>query len=472
MLARQPAYRPQNFDPAALPFQQVSWVEGRDAKTASTEIADLKLDLVLTLVSSVLPDQIVASLRFGEWRFSFANATFEGTDWSGYAGVIEDRPATEMRIDIRRGGPAQVTNLVAAAFNTKFSAARNADFIKERAVTLVMRELRRLAETGRIEPSYHRLPQVLRSDPPSDWQLLQYARRLSIKLVARIVQAMRVKLGGGVAVWTLFVGEGSPHDFDPHKAVEIPPDKDEIRADPFMLEHEGETYLFYEAYAPGDGKAHIAVSRLVGNRLERLGIALNCAHHLSYPFIFRHDGQLFMMPETNQARRLEIWRCLEFPLRWELHSTALEGLSSADSSLTLFDGRWWLMTNLSDFHAYEDHCSELHIFEVDGPDLKTVVTHRNNPVVIDSTVARNGGRPFVQNGKLFRPSQRNEFGVYGYALNIMEIEKIDLDTFRERCIRTITPDFSPGLVACHHLDAAGGRYVMDGMLGRSRQSPQ
>ncbi|EHS52911.1 hypothetical protein PDO_4534 [Rhizobium sp. PDO1-076] len=474
-LARQPAYLPQHFDPAALPFRQVALGRGdgvADGQAPLADISDLKLDLVLSLTSGELPERMLAGLRFGEWRFSFSAEASEGTDWSGYAGVIENRPATEMRIDIRRGDPVRDANLVAAAFNTKFSAIRNADFIKERAVTLVMRELRRVADTGRIEPSADRPTHNVRSAPPSGSQLLRYGWGLASELLARSSKAVQAKFGGGAAVWALYVGQGSPRDFDPRQSVLIEPDKDEIRADPFLLEHEGEIYLFYEAYAPGDGKAHIAVSRLVGNRVERLGIALNCEHHLSYPFIFRHDGQLFMMPETNQARRLEIWRCVEFPLRWELHSTALEGLSSADSTLTLYNGRWWLLTNLSDFHAYEDHCSELHIFEVDGPDLKTVVAHRNNPVVIDSTTARNGGRPFVEDGKLYRPSQRNEFGVYGYGLNIMEIEQLDLDRFQERCVRTITPDFSPGLVACHHLDAAGGRYVIDAMRGRARQSPQ
>ncbi|WP_159949164.1 hypothetical protein [Rhizobium sp. 18065] len=478
-LARQSAYLPQHFDPAALPFRQIALGRGdgvSDGKAALADISDLKLDLVLNLASSKLPERLVAGLRFGEWRFSFSAEACEGTDWSGYAGVIENRPATEMRIDIRRGDPVGDANLVAAAFNTKFSAIRNADFIKERAVTLVMRELGRVADTSRIEPSADLPTQKARSnppeEPPSGSQLLRYGWGLASELLVRSSKAVQAKFGGGAAVWALYVGQGSPRDFDPRQSVLIAPDKDEIRADPFLLEHEGEIYLFYEAYAPGDGKAHIAVSRLVGNQVERLGIALNCEHHLSYPFIFRHDGQLFMMPETNQARRLEIWRCVEFPLRWELHSTALEGLSSADSTLTLFNGRWWLLTNLSDFHAYEDHCSELHIFEVDGPDLKSVVAHRNNPVVIDSTTARNGGRPFVEDGKLYRPSQRNEFGVYGYGLNIMEIEQLDLDSFQERCVRTITPDFSPGLVACHHLDAAGGRYVIDAMRGRSRHSPQ
>ena len=272
-LARQPAYLPQHFDPAALPIRQVALGRGdgvTDGQVPLADISDLKLDLVLSLTSRELPECLVAGLRFGEWRFSFSAEACEGTDWSGYAGVIENRPATEMRIDIRSGDPVRDANLAAAAFNTKFSAIRNADFIKERAVTLVMRELRRVADTGRIEPSADRPTDKVRSAPPSGSRLLRYGWGLASELLARSSKAVQAKFGGGAAVWALYVGQGSPRDFDPRQSVLIEPDKDEIRADPFLLEHEGEIYLFYEAYAPGDGKAHIAVSRLVGNRRQRL----------------------------------------------------------------------------------------------------------------------------------------------------------------------------------------------------------
>ena len=39
-------------------------------------------------------------------------------------------------------------------------------------------------------------------------------------------------------------------------------------------------------------------------------------HHLSYPFLFEHEGVLYMVPETAQAGTVELYRCTEFPLRW------------------------------------------------------------------------------------------------------------------------------------------------------------
>ncbi|MNT87992.1 hypothetical protein D3C72_2284780 [compost metagenome] len=85
-------------------------------------------------------------------------------------------------------------------------------------------------------------------------------------------------------------------------------------------------------------------------------------------------------------------------------------------------------------------------------------------MVLGSVFARNAGRIFTREGRVFRPSQHNAHGIYGYGLNIMEIEQLDLENYRERCIRTIKPDFKPGLLGCHHFDAAGDRYVVDARL--------
>lgn len=469
VLAREPPYHCKWFKAGNQHFEHLAEIverDGEEACEAGRQMGLLDVDIVLNLTPQGLPSKVVRSLQYGELMFSFSKETKGMAEWSSYAAIIEKRPSVTLQLYARRGDPCETACVASSSFNVKFSAARTAGFVRERAVTLLIRELNRLVDAGRIDtlPSGNEREQVAR--PPSDGELVRYAFELLTKSAVRAGNALMRKLGSGSAVWTLFTGSGDIENFDPREAVEIVPDKDNIRADPFLLEHQGAQYLFYETYAQGGQRAQIGVGRLDGNRLEKLGIALDCEYHLSYPFVFEHGGDVFMMPETNQARRLEIWRCVDFPLKWERYSTAFEGMSLADSTLTKYKGRWWLFTNLSHFHAYEDHCSELHIFEVDGPSLRKIVPHRRNPVVIDSTLARNAGRMFERNGRLFRPSQHNAYGIYGYGLNIMEIDELDLDHYKEHCVRTIIPNFKPGIIGCHHFDAAGGRYIIDARLGR------
>ncbi|RUM99564.1 hypothetical protein EET67_01305 [Pseudaminobacter arsenicus] len=423
----------------------------------------LHLDLVLRHEPGLLPDTIVAALPFGVWALSFADTHSRKADWTAFADSSSHAPVTNVSLRVRCRGQARPKTIASAAYNTKFSAARNAAFVKEKAVILLMRELRRLADTRSIrsEAIGTVTPGI---EAPHAGEIGAYILKTSWSAATRLAKSAQAKLGLRSAMWTLYSGYGGVDDFDPAKTVEIPPTPDSIKADPFLFQHAGENYVFYENYTTHDKRAHIAVGRLEGNRIEPLGKALQCDYHLSFPFVFSHGDDIYMMPESHQARRLEIWRCVEFPLKWTLHATALDGLSPVDSTMFQHQGKWWLLTNLSDHHAFEDHCSELYVFQVDGPALKSVVPHKTNPVVIGSAIARNAGRVVSRNGRLYRPSQNNSRGIYGFGLNIMEIEQLDLETYRERMVRTLTPDFKKGLCGCHHFDAAGGRFILDARM--------
>ena len=187
---------------------------------------------------------------------------------------------------------------------------------------------------------------------------------------------------------------------------------------------------------------------------------LSTDYHLSFPFLFEEGGTLYMMPETCAARRVEIWRCVAFPDRWERHATALEGVVAADSTLSKIDGVWWLFTNIST-DPFEEMNSELHLYQVDGPDLKSLVAHPLNPVVFDTRTARNAGRILEKNGIFYRPSQDNSHGTYGYGLNLMRIDRLTPEEYEETLMRKIEPIFERGIIGCHHLDSRSGRTVMD-----------
>jgi hypothetical protein len=82
--------------------------------------------------------------------------------------------------------------------------------------------------------------------------------------------------------------------------------------------------------------------------------------------------------------------------------------------------------------------------------------------VIDGRTARNAGRVFRKQGRLYRLSQNNSHREYGWGLNLMEITRLDPQHYSERLLQTIAPDFRPGLIGCHHADMAGGVFVIDG----------
>jgi hypothetical protein len=266
-------------------------------------------------------------------------------------------------------------------------------------------------------------------------------------------------------MWAPFLGK-LPKDLKDLKgamsaARQVKPKRDQYWADPFLFRKGEELFLFFENFSYAKNRGRISVGRITGEGFEFMGDALVRDYHLSYPFIFKEGDEIYMVPETHKQQRVELWRATEFPLRWELQATALEGSSAVDTTFLKRDGQWWLFCNIAN-DSFGDHASELHIFKIDGPEMGHIQPHGLNPVVIDSATARNGGRIFERDGRLFRASQNNSYGVYGYGLNLMEIVALSMTDYREEPYIQITPDFQKGVMACHHFDFSGEDFVVDG----------
>ena len=47
-----------------------------------------------------------------------------------------------------------------------------------------------------------------------------------------------------------------------------------------------------------------------------------------------------MLPETSGNRTVELYRCVEFPHRWELDRVLMDGVHAVDATLAEHDRRW------------------------------------------------------------------------------------------------------------------------------------
>ncbi|MGC9368060.1 MAG: glucosamine inositolphosphorylceramide transferase family protein [Paracoccaceae bacterium] len=410
-------------------------------------------DVILALGHGRLSAGQLGVAAQGEWSLGVSGVPAARSDW-----VLMDpdqRAAGLVSVEIlqRTTDRPQEHVRARAAYNPKPTALLTSAFIAEKSALFLRKALTEAAAPGPDAP--HPAP-----PRPGTAALLKYAAHVARMASGRATDRVRVKLGRGRAFWRLAVGRGNVMDFEPAKALDVPR-RSFLMADPFLFEKDGELFVFYEAQNADERPAWIEVGRLDGNRLIPLGPALRCDYHLSYPFVFRDGDEIYMMPETQTARRLEVWRATDFPLQWERHATAFEGDHIADSNIFRHGGQWWLMTNLSDHVTFQEHSSELYLFSVDGPSLTGLRPHPQNPVVIGSGVARNAGAIVEHEGRLFRASQNNSHGIYGYGLNIVEIEELTPDTYRERLVRSFTPADRPGARGLHHVSFAAGRFVLD-----------
>ncbi len=417
------------------------------AVTVEPAAADKQaLDIIVDLGGGAVDVTLAASATHGLWRIAaaplrdaLAGATF-----------------TEATLVRHSGGTSHRRIIARAIYDTKPLATHNAAYVSEKSAQVILRELKRCARDG--TPADLGPEEV--AAPNATPGAAGYLMRTGHKAIQRVRKRIDRRRGRFSQGFSLRLGRGTALDFDPTAAWPVPMPPVALRADPFLIKHEGAVYCFFEDVDPSVGYGHIGVGRVTETGLADVQTALRLPHHMSYPFVFHHEGVLMMMPEVHAAGRLEIWRCTDFPGGWELHATAFEGTPVADSVLFNKDGEWWLFTHVSR-DSFGDFCSDLHVFRVDGPELTGLVPHRMNPVVTDASTARGGGRVHMTEGRMLRFSQDNSGGSYGYGLNVMEIVRLDLDHYEERRLRHITPDFAPGLIGCHHFDALDGWFVID-----------
>lgn len=226
-------------------------------------------------------------------------------------------------------------------------------------------------------------------------------------------------------------------------------------ADPFVITTEKDTYIFFESYSYKQGKGRIEVVR----KTENYGnpqVVLEESFHLSYPFVFEHDGCGYCLPECHQSNGIRLYRFNENELKMELDCMLMENVKAVDPTLVFHDGLWNL------FFTQKDHPSvKLYRFVADnlkGP-YQPCWT---NPIKVDCADARMAGAFIRLDDQLFRPAQEC-VRYYGTAVGLNRVGAFNSDSYEESLFKKIEPDvyskFGKGL---HTLNGNDHVTVIDG----------
>lgn len=181
-------------------------------------------------------------------------------------------------------------------------------------------------------------------------------------------------------------------------------------------------------------------------------IVLKEPFHLSYPYVFQWQNEIFMVPETFQTKSVRLYRATSFPLEWTLCKTLLDGCEFVDSSLVRFQDQWWLFAG----HGMPPSRSDtLEVFYADEL-LGSWTKHPSSPVVAgNGHVARPAGRVLVVGDELLRFTQDCD-PTYGRQVHAFQI-KLTRSTYQERAAlkKPVCGPTGDGWNAdgMHHVDA-------------------
>jgi hypothetical protein len=312
-------------------------------------------------------------------------------------------------------------------------------------------------------------PERIRGGPvnPRRYLINRYASKVGAHLRKRFVldEAWNI----GVRRRRSTAGAPNEADLDHEDFEIIPSPNGRYYADPFLIEHEGTTFLFFEDFDYVWGRGRI--SYMVVDRFPNLTepeVALDCPYHLSYPFLFSYDGYVLMIPESSANGTIELYEATNFPKQWRLRSILMKDVRASDTTL-LRDGEqggWWMFTSLANGNGPSwDTLSVFSSLTLEGP----WKSHPMNPVKNDVSSSRPAGRVIGTGGRLFRPAQDCSKG-YGSGLSWCEIKDLTPTCFREELLSRMTCQTSSCYHGMHTYTWSSTLEAVDFMRPRSRWS--
>jgi len=426
------------------------------------QVRDAHLDVMLRFGFRIVKGDILEAAPYGMWSLHHDdNRSYRGGPalfWEVFERNPESGTVLQILTDALDGGKVLYrsigpTNFASVYKNRRATYWKSAEFMMRRLADLhregwaALQALDTYSEPNTYARGIYRRPtnrQMLR------FLARTYAYRFRQKLVGSLEEQ-----------WVLaFRRRGSDDRF-----TIIDPPADRFYADPFLAEHDGRTFVFFEDYSYVEGKGTLACAELRANGIGEPQTVLAGPDHLSYPSLFQWRGEWFMLPETGARRRVEIWRARRFPDQWELETVALDGVDACDATVWEHDGRWWMWVTLC--VAGGPRADEVSLFHAQTP-LGPWRPHRANPIISDAAHARPAGALYRDGDALIRPSQ-DARGGYGHAVTLSRIDRLTTSEYHETPIGSIKPTWHPRVRGTHTIARSSAFEVVDGRLLRFRR---
>jgi methionyl-tRNA formyltransferase len=248
----------------------------------------------------------------------------------------------------------------------------------------------------------------------------------------------------------------------------LTPSKDRFWADPCVILENGKYFIFFEEFLyKGTGKGHISVMEIDKKGVcSPSKIVLSETFHLSYPFVFKYEGNYYMIPESKENSTIKLYKATNFPYEWNFVMNLMDDVKAVDTTIFFKDDKVWLFTNRREIEGTSCN-DELYLFFSDTLLSKDWTAHPCNPIVSDVKSARAAGKLFYHNGILYRPSQDCSYK-YGFSIVLNEVTVMNESEYEERRVSGITPNWANDVVGTHTLSFDHGLSVIDAAVKRRK----
>ena len=221
-------------------------------------------------------------------------------------------------------------------------------------------------------------------------------------------------------------------DHTPFKTIKCK--RNQWAADPFLFSENGtDIYMFVELTNTKKSKAVIGVKKIYPTEEKDFKCAIELNGHVSYPCIFKENGKIYMIPETGFRKTLELFECVEFPLKWKNIAVLKDGIVLGDCTpFSLNDKKYIFLFELLDNTKEKNlYIAKLDLKKRQLQDEKLVEHYKDSD-------GRPGGHVINDGIKMLRVVQPST-NFYGEKIELREFTLVN-GKYNEKTVKTVTLD--------------------------------
>lgn len=438
-----------------------------------TQIKEHKIDVFIKIGFRVLSGEILKISKYGIWSYKHGSYQAKEGYPSSTREVLQKWDVTGIKLQILAEN-FDDSKIIFESFTTtdKISVLRNRQNLYWRALHFVPRALNQIFTVG--ENDFFKMLEENDYDPsfyynplfsyPSNYEVFKGVSRNYLLSIKRKIERL-FYYEQWILLFEINPQEKISKSFYRFKRV-VPP-RDRIWADPFIWKKDNMYYVFLEEMLFSENKGKIAVMTIdEKGKYTVPKVIIEEDYHLSYPFVFKEQNELFMIPESKQNKTIDLYKCIEFPFKWEKTKTLINNIKAVDSTILYYKGKYWLFANCRENEETPIH-DELFLFHTNDLLSGNWISHPQNPIVSDARYARPAGKIIKVNGRLYRPAQ-NAAKRYGYGMQIREIVVLSEDHYKERQVQSIYPNWAKDIIGTHTINHIGQLTVIDALSKRRK----
>ena len=432
--------------------------------------SEIKIDLAIQFSQNKFLVRWQTIPRYGIWKICNNSQLLKNGFYAGFWEVIKKYPVTEGSISV--DFPNNQSHIIYQTFSPThpYSILKNANRHYWKMSSILVHKLRVFYETFALEVDYSKKLSVkkLQYDftdsrrPPDNIKLILNLIPFWIKTLLYFINKALF-----LEQWVLLYNFERALPIRTNNLHRLIPPPDRLWADPHTFRQNGSYYIFIEEKLYATRKGHISYIKLnedgTSTKPQKV---LETPYHLSYPFIFKWNNILYMIPESSAINAIALYRCIQFPDKWKFVHYLMENVCAVDATLHFCNNKWWLFTNIKT-HPGATNWDQLFLFYADTPLSREWKSHVKNPIISDAMRARPAGKILKLNGKLIRPSQDCS-SRYGAGIRFNEIIKISPEEYLEREIDNLHPDWDKFVKGTHTVNFEEKMTIVDAILKRPK----